>query len=279
MRTHIYNKMTADEVEAYLSSGRDTIILAVGPTEIHGEAPVDIENAYAQAFSLAMAEKVDAIAMINLPYFYPGGTAIGRATVHTSLFDDIEYLFDLCNSLVSQGFRKILMVPGHGAITMALNPFIRDFFEATHIHPVVVNQPPIEMPPAEFTGPGLRDKFLTAAVYTMIRQPLKNIPVDASIERQNGTIIKNDPRLRSFADTVRAYGGVAALAFSDRLQHGGGYIYRNEEERDAYAKLGEKLIRDAVDKLDLKGLLDALDTYQKYVAEVAKAIPRINNLP
>ena len=42
MRTHIYNKMTAQEIEDYLASGRDTVIVAVGPTEIHGESPLVI---------------------------------------------------------------------------------------------------------------------------------------------------------------------------------------------------------------------------------------------
>ena len=44
MRTHVFNKMTADEVESYLASGRNAIFIPVGVTEIHGEAPVDIEG-------------------------------------------------------------------------------------------------------------------------------------------------------------------------------------------------------------------------------------------
>ncbi len=68
MRTHIYNKMTAQEVEDYLASGKNTVVVAAGPTEIHGESPLDIENAFAQLYAVTIAEAIDAVAVINLPY-------------------------------------------------------------------------------------------------------------------------------------------------------------------------------------------------------------------
>ena len=61
-----------------------------------------------------MAEQSDGLAMINLPYFFPGGTIISNATVQVTVRDGIDYLMMLSRSLVSQGFKKIFFVSGHG---------------------------------------------------------------------------------------------------------------------------------------------------------------------
>ncbi len=282
MRTHVFNKMTADEVESYLASGRNAIFIPVGVTEIHGEAPVDIEGVYAEAYALAMAEQSDAVALMSLPYFYPGGTAIGEATVHTSIFDGIEYLFQICRSLVGQGFRKLFLVPGHSAHMLIINPFIRDFFEETGIHPVAIglgfgSSLQMVLPP-EATSMHERDKFVAPGAYKMLHQ-LQYLPVDPDVQEQRGTIIENDPALRNFADRVRPLGSVAALAFSDKLQHGGGYVFRSEEERAHYAEIGEKIIRDTFRQIDFDQVFRLVDAYQDYVEKVVKVrFPRFGNL-
>ncbi len=282
MRTHIYNKMTADEVESYLASGRNAIFIPVGVVEIHGEAPVDIENTYAEAYALAMAEQSDSICMLNLPYFYPGGTVIGNATVHTSIMEGIDYLFQICKSLVDQGFRKLLMVPGHSAHLLILQPFVRDFFEATGIHPVIVSTSwgsklQLKIPEDVPMIYG-RDKYVGAGAYKMLKE-LDYLKVDPNVEEQKGTIADNDPALRNFADRVRPLGGVAALAFSDTLQHGGGYVYKSVEERAECAEIGEKIIRDTFKQVDFEELFSLIDQYQEYVEKVVRAkFPRFRNL-
>jgi creatinine amidohydrolase/Fe(II)-dependent formamide hydrolase-like protein len=274
MRTHIYNKMTAQEIEEYLASGKDTIVIAAGPTEIHGESPVDIENAFAQMNALAIAEEVDALALINLPYIYPGGTAIGRSTVWTTELQNYDYSFHICKSLVDQGFKKILIVPGHGAFWLPF--FLRDFFEETGIHPVEVHvRTQLPSDPETEGSPATMDKYLDATAMTMIKQQHKNLRIDPNVTTQKGEVIANDPRLREFADTVRPFGGVAALAFMDRRQHGGGYIYKSEEEMQKYAEIGEKLLREATARQDFQGLLKALEDFQAYAAQLVKKNPGI----
>ena len=81
MRTRVFNKMTAKEVEEYLARGGNTIFVAVGVVEVHGAMPIDVEQIFPEGLALAMAEKADGLAMINLPYFFPGGTIVSNATV------------------------------------------------------------------------------------------------------------------------------------------------------------------------------------------------------
>lgn len=275
MRTNIYNKMTAQEIDEYLASGKDTIVIAAGPTEIHGVSPVDIENAFAQLQAVCIAEKLDAVALINLPYIYPGGTAIGNSTVWTTELQNYDFSFHICKSLVDQGFKKILIVPGHGAFWLPF--FIRDFFDATGIHPIEARIS-AKLPNDGHAGPSSMDKYMDAAAMTLIKQQYKNLMIDPNVTEQRGEILANDPRLRDFADTVRPYGGVAALAFKDRRNHGGGYIYKSEEEVQECAEIGLKAVREAVEKADFEGLLKSMDAYQEYAAEIAAKVPRIANL-
>ncbi len=275
MRTHIYNKMTAQEIEDYLASGRDTVVIAAGPTEIHGESPLDIENAFAQLQAVSIAEAIDAVAVINLPYIYPGGTAIGRGTVWTTELQNYDFAFQFCKSLVDQGFRKILIVPGHGAYWLPF--FIRDFFDKTHILPVQVRSS-AKMPADAVGGVTAMDKFLDSAAMIKIKQQLKNLRIDPNATAQRGEVLENDPVLADFADIVRPFGGVAALAFKDRRQHGGGYVYKSLEEAMEIAEMAIKASAEGAESADFGGLCEALDAYQAYAAKIAEKNPRFNNL-
>ncbi len=276
MRTHIYNKMTAQEVEEYLASGKDTVVVAAGPTEIHGESPLDIENAMAQLQAVTIAEVIDAVAVINLPYIYPGGTAIGRGTVWTTELQNYDFAMQFCKSLVDQGFRKILVVPGHGAYWLPF--FIRDFFDKYGILPVQVSsyaRLPRDPSGEDFSS---RDKYLDSATMIKIKQPFKNIPIDPNAASQKGEILPNPPALREFADVVRPYGGVAALAFLDRRNHGGGYIYKSEEEAMELAEIGIKATEEGARAADFEGLLKALDDFHAYAAKLAEKNSRLGRL-
>lgn len=95
MRTRIFNKMTAKEVEDYLARGGDTIFVPVGVVECHSAMPIDVEQIVPEAYALLMAEKADGLAMINLPYFFPGGTVVSSSTVQVTVRQSIDYLMGL----------------------------------------------------------------------------------------------------------------------------------------------------------------------------------------
>ena len=54
--------------------------------------PNDVETIIPEAYATLLAEKADGLSLINLPYFYPGGTLCSNATVHISIRDGIDYL-------------------------------------------------------------------------------------------------------------------------------------------------------------------------------------------
>ena len=59
MRTRIFNKMTAQEVEDYLARGGDTMFIAVGVVECHGNLPIDCETIVPEAYAKLLAEKAE----------------------------------------------------------------------------------------------------------------------------------------------------------------------------------------------------------------------------
>ena len=85
MRTRIFNKMTAKEVEDYLARGGDTIFVPVGVVECHSAMPIVVEQIVPEAYALLMAERADGLAMVNLPYFFPGGTVVSSSTVQVTV--------------------------------------------------------------------------------------------------------------------------------------------------------------------------------------------------
>lgn len=279
MRTRIFNKMTAGEIEEYLARGGDTIFLPVGVVEIHGELPVDCETILAEGYSVAMAEKCDGLVLADLPYFYPGGTVVGNATVHLSIYDGIAYLHKIAKSLVGQGFKKIFLVTGHAPASLTVDAFCRDFFEATLIHPCHIEL-------MRFMGRTMGEKAAfdlsvfdktICGAYKIVGQE-NCLPVRPDAVASVGERLPNPPEMENLISRLRPIGGPVALVFSDLKQHGGGNVFRSVEERDAVCAEGEALIRKAVDSYDMEGLAKAVGDYQAYVQRVADQFPRLRTL-
>lgn len=281
MRTRVYNKMTAQEVQDYLDRGGDTMFVGIGVVEVHGACPIDCETALPEAVAIAMAEEADGLAMINLPYFYPGGTVISNATVHMTIRDGIDYLMKIAGSLVKQGFKRLHFISGHGPSAMTLNAFCREFFEETLIHPchlglinmmVHANGPQSINFSAESGG----IDYMTYGAYKMLGQ-LDYIPVDPNGENTMGERIPTDPSMASFMKLYQPYSGYGATAqiFSDPRQHGGGVVFKSREELEGVAAKGVEQIYDMVSKMNVKELNEALGDYQSYVQRMAEKFPRI----
>ena len=276
MRTRVYNKMTAQEVEDYLARGGDTMYVAVGVIEVHGASPIDCETALPEALAIAMAEKADGLAMINLPYFYPGGTVISNSTVHMTIREGIDYLMKISHSLVSQGFKRLYFISGHGPSTMTINPFTREFFEETLIHPCHMSTLAM-MTKVYGTAGGISSlDDMTYGAYKILGQ-LDYIPIDPNATEERGERIPTDPAMAEFMDLYRPYAGYGATAqiYSDPRQHGGGRIFRSREELEEVATRGAEQIYDLVSRLNLEELNDALRDYQAYAQRVAEKFPRI----
>ena len=280
MRTRIFNKMTHNEVQAYLDRGGNTIFLGVGVVETHGNLPIDCETIGPEAKAVLLAEKADGLAMINLPYFYPGGTVISNATVRLSIMDCIDYLRKICFSLVEQGFKHIFMITGHGPSALYVNAFIRDFFEETLIHPCHLSN--LSGKPFDFSAPAdpeafKRLSYSTYGAYKIMGQ-MEYLPVDPNVEKQEAERMPTDPRMDRFSRMAFGFGGICAQIYSDPRQHAGGLIFKSEEERLEACKLGEQVLREEVDACPINEYIAALDAYQTYVQEVYAKQPRIRRM-
>jgi len=275
MRTRIFNKMTANEVEAYLARGGNTIFVAVGVVEVHGAMPIDVEQIVAEGFAVAMAEKGDGLAMINLPYFFPGGTIVSNATVQVSVRESINYLMMLARSLVAQGFRKIFFVSGHGPAALYIDAMCRDFFQETKIHVCHLNSMGFmrNFGPKEGVGFEGLDRMACGA-YKMLGQ-IHYLPIDPnSVEAPS---LLRDPTLPrcQLEDALRPYGGKTSIYYEGPEFHGGGRAFHSEQERLEACEEGEALIRSIVDRMDLEYLKQVLDRYHAYVQDVIQKYPRM----
>ncbi len=103
MRTRTYTDLTNYEIEQYLQRN-DIIVIPVGNCETHAGYPVDCEFVMAEGYARLIAEKVDGLFLPNVVYFNPGGTQIGRGTVHMSMTESFRYTKQLAYSLLNQGF-------------------------------------------------------------------------------------------------------------------------------------------------------------------------------
>jgi len=101
------------QVEEYLSRD-DRVVLPLGSTEQHGYLSLETDNILAERVSAEAAEPLGVLVLPVLPYgltpsfaSYPGSPTLRLETF-------LSVLRDLLDSLYVQGFRRFLLVNGHG---------------------------------------------------------------------------------------------------------------------------------------------------------------------
>ena len=114
---HVY-ELNWMQLEEYLARD-DRIVLPLGSTEQHGYLSLGTDNILAERVSVEAAELLGVPVLPVLPYgLTPAFTAYpGSPSLRLETFAAL--LSDLLDSLYGQGFRRFLLVNGHGGNTPA----------------------------------------------------------------------------------------------------------------------------------------------------------------
>src|ERR1044071_7343274 len=103
------------QLEDYLR-GDDRIVLPVGSTEQHAYLSLETDTILAERASVEAAEPLGVPVLPVLPFgvtgftAYPGSPTLSESTLTAALSEIVD-------SLVGQGFARILVVNGHGGNT------------------------------------------------------------------------------------------------------------------------------------------------------------------
>ncbi|MHA1136256.1 MAG: creatininase family protein [Candidatus Thorarchaeota archaeon] len=122
---YLLAKMTWPEVEALLKE-TDIALVPVGSTEQHGPAlPVDNDAYIATELTLLLAEKMwskqKVVVAPTITYGYSPHHMDFKGTITISESTLANVIIDVCKSLEHHGFKKIILVNGHGGNETALS--------------------------------------------------------------------------------------------------------------------------------------------------------------
>lgn len=276
MRTRILNKMTANEVEGYLQRGGDMIFIPVGVIECHSNMPVDTEQIGPEAYAVKMAERADALVLINNPYYFAGGTIISRATVQVNVRQSMDHLMMISRSLIAQGFKKLVFVSGHGPAKTFIDGVCRDIFTETLVHAFHINLMFLHMkdrPRGPFVPDPDRIEDMSAGAYKIMGQ-LQYLPVDPQAKGIAWTDEMN-PRMYRLQQALRTVGAQTSMLYESLEHHVPCRAFRSQEELEAAAERGIKMIEEQVNSIDFEEIKAALDGYDEYVREIVSKNPHI----
>src|SRR3954451_5273226 len=109
------------QMEQYLERD-DRIVLPLGSTEQHGYLSLGTDNILAERVSLEAAEPLGVPVLAVLPYGLTPAFAAFPGSPSIRLETFAALLRDLLDSLYGQGFRRFLLVNGHGGHTPGGSP-------------------------------------------------------------------------------------------------------------------------------------------------------------
>ena len=271
MRTRNLNKMTNDEVEAYLER-RDIIFVPVGVTETHGGLPLDCETILAEAIAKRMAEAADGLFLTGLPFFYAGSTTVGRGTVQMSISDGVAYLKEIAHSLIRQGFRRQIYLTFHGPAYLTVGTVIREVFEETGV-PLLYIEPGKLLkrdPNVDFAESGTD---LMAGAYELMGC-LEDVPLNVPASKS----VSYEPiklGLDFAADMMRMgpSSGTMGHLITVAAEHMRTMALHSEEERLESARRGVAMIDQIVESSDIAQVVETLKRADEHMQKIIPNYP------
>ena len=269
MRTRFLSKMTNGEVEQYLDRN-DIIYIPVGVTETHGALPLDSETVLAEAIAIKMAEASDGLVLHNLPYFFPGGTIIGRGTIQMSVKDGMAYLDKIAKSLLNQGFRRQVYITSHGPAHMTVSGMVRDFFDETKVPILYMDM----LKAAEAVNLDLLKSFhnMSIGAYKVLGRledvPL-NVPESHSVTYDVEHMLAGMNKNPGNALGKYAYqSGAVGSYFNEPSDHMATILLKTAEERETHAEAGVQAINELIEALDMPTIVETLRQADIYTKDI-----------
>lgn len=107
------DEMTSREIEFYLKSGGDLVLVPFGPVSGHGALiSVGMHAHWAHALSLLIAEKANGLVFPVTYCCFAGATRTFRGTVSFPHGEQVAVLKRIASTLNKQGFRRTVLVGG-----------------------------------------------------------------------------------------------------------------------------------------------------------------------
>ena len=122
----LWEKMTSPEIKDAASKGL-IAILPVGSIEIHGpHMPVGTDSITIYKISELAAEKEPAVVLPPFYYAYVPENRHFPGTISLTAKTLLSLLEEVCDEISRNGFKKILVVNGHGGNNELIRVFLRD---------------------------------------------------------------------------------------------------------------------------------------------------------
>jgi creatinine amidohydrolase len=131
----------------------DLVLVPVGTLEAHGGSPLGTDTIIPTAMANDLAPRLDALIAPPIPYGvtnsllpYPGSTTVSPATF-------VAYLLEACAGLVDAGFKRVVILNGHGGQTKEVHEVVHRLWDGKRAFAVAI----------EWWGPAGED--LTREIY------------------------------------------------------------------------------------------------------------------
>ena len=140
LATREMNDLNWMEFKKLVPSRVDTVLVTVGTLEPHGVINSGADNTAPIALARALADDVNALIAPHIPYGVTGAMAPYPGALHVPEEVFKGYVRAVLDGMVKNGFRRIIVLNGHGGgQTALLDALTRDVALATGVQTMVIN--------------------------------------------------------------------------------------------------------------------------------------------
>lgn len=269
LHTRDLTRLSQVQVEDYLKRS-DIIFIPVGAVETNGIMPSDRDYVSPLAYSMTMAEDVDALYMPGLVWSYPGTTVVAPATVYTSIAEGVQQLEVLAKSLLRQGFRRqVFLSSGQGPAPLTVGTVVREIFDEKHV-PILFIDMDMYLPRLNLPADA-RSMLLYGAHYITGR--IEDLPLKGDYGAAESKAAGPVPENTGLA-TLGKLGFSGSLTLGswipDVMAHGSGRepdLPTDARQREDWGKQGKAQMTAIVAKMRMKEAMDALRQHDRYTNE------------